>query len=268
RTWTGADARALSFSDNGDVSAPAVFAGYGIVVPVGNDAQNFGYDSYAGLDVKDKVVLVLRYFPEDADQKTKAVLARYSDLRYKAMAARQRGAKAMIVMTGPRSPNAGELIPMTFDTALAGSGLVAVSVTGPVAKEILSAAGKPIDEVQQSLDSGNPHIAGFAVPGAPVHVHAEVVREKQTARNVAAYLPATNGAAASKPWVAVGAHYDHLGRGDHGNSLAAQDEKGRIHSGADDNASGTAAVLALAQTLAKEPRHRNLLIALWSGEEL
>ena len=96
-----------------------VFAGYGLVVP---ESQNFGYDSYAGLDVKDKIVLVLRYFPEDADQKTRAILARYSDLRYKAMAARQRGAKALLVVTGPRSPNAGATIPMTFDTALAGSG--------------------------------------------------------------------------------------------------------------------------------------------------
>ena len=61
--------------------------------------------------MKDKIVLVLRYFPEDADQKTKAVLARYSDLRYKALAARQRGAKAMLVVTGPSSPNAGETDP-------------------------------------------------------------------------------------------------------------------------------------------------------------
>ena len=59
--------QALSFSDNGEVSGPVVFAGYGIVVP---DSQDFGYDSYAALDVKDKIVLVLRYFPEDADQKT------------------------------------------------------------------------------------------------------------------------------------------------------------------------------------------------------
>ena len=56
-------ARALSFSDNGDVEGPVVFAGYGIVVP---DSQGFGYDSYATLDVKDKIVVVLRYFPEDA----------------------------------------------------------------------------------------------------------------------------------------------------------------------------------------------------------
>ena len=79
-------ARALSFSDNGDVTGPVVFAGYGIVVP---ESQDFGYDSYATLDVKDKVVLVLRYFPEDADQKTRGILSRYADLRYKAMAARQ-----------------------------------------------------------------------------------------------------------------------------------------------------------------------------------
>ena len=69
---------ALSFSDNGDVSGPAVFAGYGIVVP---ESQGFGYDSYATIDVKDKIAIVLRYFPEDADVKTKCILARYSDLR-------------------------------------------------------------------------------------------------------------------------------------------------------------------------------------------
>ena len=94
--------QALSFSDNGEVSGRVVFAGYGLVVP---DSQDFGYDSYATLDVKDKIVIVLRYFPEDADQKTKAILVRYSDLRYKAMAARQRGAKALLVVAGPSSPN-------------------------------------------------------------------------------------------------------------------------------------------------------------------
>ena len=119
--------RALSFSDDAEVTAGVVFAGYGIVVP---DSQNFGYDSYATLDVKDKIVVVLRYFPEDADKETKAILARYSDLRYKAMQARQHGAKAMLVVTGPRSPNAGELVPMTFDTAIAGSGIPAASIDG------------------------------------------------------------------------------------------------------------------------------------------
>ncbi|HET9270272.1 MAG TPA: PA domain-containing protein, partial [Vicinamibacterales bacterium] len=134
RAFTAAaDVQALSFSDDAEVSGPAVFAGYGIVVP---ESQGFGYDSYATLDVKDKVVVVLRYFPEDADQQTRGILARYADLRYKAMAARQRGAKALVVVTGPRSPNAGLTVPMTFDTALAGSGIAAVSVSGGVSSAL------------------------------------------------------------------------------------------------------------------------------------
>jgi hypothetical protein len=259
-------ARALSFSDNGDVDAPVVFAGYGIVVPEG---QGFGYDSYATLDVKDKIVLVLRYFPEDAEQKTRAVLARYADLRYKAMAARQHGAKAMIVVAGPRSPNAGELVPMTFDTALAGSGIVAVSITGDDAKQMFAPAGKTLEDAQKALDDANPHAAGFALPGITVQVHAAVEREKRTGHNVVAYLPATAPVAGvAKPWVALGAHYDHLGRGEAGNTLAGKDDAGKIHFGADDNASGSAAVLGVAAVLAKEPRRRNVILGFWSGEEL
>jgi Zn-dependent M28 family amino/carboxypeptidase len=263
----GTDVRALSFSDNGDVEGPAVFAGYGIVVP---ESQGFGYDSYATLDVKDKIVVVLRYFPEDAEQKTRAILARYQDLRYKAMAARQHGAKAMIVVTGPRSPNAGELAPMTFDTAIAGSGIVAVSVNGEVAARIFEAvADRPLADTQKSLDDANPHVAGFALPGITISVHAEVEREKRTGHNVVAYLPATTPVTGvSKPWVAIGAHYDHLGHGEAGNTLAGKEDAGKTHFGADDNASGSAAVLAIAATLARQPRKRNVLVGFWSGEEL
>jgi hypothetical protein len=268
RTFTTTqDVQALSFSDSAEVSGAVVFAGYGLVVP---DSQNFGYDSYVGLDVKDKIVVVLRYFPEDADQKTRAILARYSDLRYKAMAARQRGAKALLVVTGPRSPNAGTTIPMTFDTALAGSGIVAASISGAAATTIFEAAqGKNLEEVQRTLDSGNPHATGFAIPDLTVSIKAAVQRQTQTARNVVAYLPATSPATGiEKPWVALGAHYDHLGRGGSGNSLATKDESGRIHHGADDNASGTAAVLAIGERLSNEPRRRHVLLAFWSAEEI
>ncbi len=259
--------RALSFSDNGAVSGPVVFAGYGIVVP---ESQGFAYDSYATLDVKDKIVVVLRYFPEDAEAKTKGILSRYADLRYKAMAARQHGAKAMIVVTGPNSPNAGELAPMTFDTAIAGSGIVAVSVTGEVAAQLFSTTPKtPLAVAQKSLDDANPHATGFALPGVTVTLEAVVEREKRTGNNVVGYLPATTPAATSpKPWVALGAHYDHLGHGEAGNTLAGKDDAGKIHFGADDNASGSAAVLAIAATLAKQPRQRNVLVGFWSGEEL
>jgi hypothetical protein len=261
------DIRTLSFSDDADVTGSVVFAGYGLVIP---ESQNFAYDSYAGIDVKDKIVVVLRYFPEDTDQQTRAILARYSDLRYKAMAARQRGARALLVVTGPRSPNAGELVPMTFDTALAGSGIPAASVTGAVA-DVLFANVKPLREAQQALDSGNPHVAGFDLPGVSLALRTSVVRERYTARNIVAYLPATAPApAADKSWIAIGAHYDHLGRGDKGNSLASKEQVSAIHYGADDNASGTAAVLAIAETLAKsnQPRRRHVLIGFWSAEEI
>ncbi len=258
---------ALSYSDDGEVTGEVVFAGYGLVVP---ENQNFGYDSYQGLDVKDKIVVVLRYFPEDADQKTRAAVARYSDLRYKAQAARQRGAKALVVLTGPRSPNAGAVVPMTFDTALAGSGLVATSASDEVARAIFAAVpDKSLEAVQKDLDSGNPHVAGFAVPGLTLTVKADVERERLTGHNVVGYLPATGDAAnVSRPWVAIGAHYDHLGRGTTGGSLAAGEQAGQIHHGADDNASGASAVLAIAESIAREPRKRNLIVAFWSAEEL
>ena len=265
--FTGSrEIQALSFSESGEITGPAIFAGYGIVVP---EAQNFGYDSYAGLDVMGKVVVVLRYFPEDADQQTRAILARYSDLRYKAMAARQRGAKAMLVVTGPRSPNAGQTVPMTFDTALAGSGIPAASV-GAGATAALFAGSRPLADAQKELDAGNPHTAGFDLTGVSITLKTSIIRETRTGRNVIAYLPATSAVTGtSKPWVAAGAHYDHLGLGRNGNSLATGADAGRAHVGADDNASGTAAVLAIADAMAHQPqRRRHLLIALWSAEEI
>src|SRR5580765_2142002 len=272
------EVQALSFSDDATVSGPIVFAGYGLVVP---EAQNLGYDSYAGLDVKDKIVLVLHYFPEETDAKTKATLARYSDLRYKALAARQHGAKGLLIVTGPRSPNAGQTLRMTFDTALSGSGIPAATISGAVANALFAGASKTLAAAQEELDSGNPHVGGFPLPSS-VDLTTKVVREKLTGRNVVAYLPANPGSNPGsripnpeKPWVVIGAHYDHLGHGTRGTSLASKDEAGQIHHGADDNASGTAAVLAIAESLGgralsgpPKPIRRNVVFALWSGEEI
>jgi hypothetical protein len=268
RTFGGdvTQVQALSFSDDGEVAGPVVFAGYGIVVP---ESQNFGYDSYAGLDVEDAIVVVLRYFPEDADQATRAILARYADLRYKAMAARERGARGLIVVTGPRSPNAGETIPMSFDTAIAGSGIHAASVSRTVADTLFEGT-RPLTEIQAEFDTGNPHVTGFPLDAiGALRLETRVVRETRTAFNVAGYLPATVPVEGlERPWVAIGAHYDHLGEGRHGSSLAGAEDAGRPHVGADDNASGTAAVLAMAEALSVEPRRRHLLVAFWSAEEI
>ena len=262
--WSGEDIQALSFSDDAEVTGEVVFAGYGLTIP---EEKGFGYDSYFGLDVEDKIVVALRYVPGDVDDETGAVLARYSGLRYKALHARELGAKALVLVTGPRSPNAGETIPMSFDTALGGSGIAAASVGGAVSDVLFAHLEEGgLERVQAELDTGNPHVQGFALPGLTVMLSTRVLREKRTGHNVLAWLRPTGET--SGDWVVLGAHFDHLGLGGRGNSLADKDEKDQIHPGADDNASGVAAVLEAARRLSEGSRSINVGLAFWSGEEL
>jgi hypothetical protein len=256
--------RALSFSEGGEVTGELVFVGYGLVVP---ETDGFSYDSYATIDVTDKIVVVLRYSPEDAEQDLRVMFSRYAGLRFKAQAARQRGAKGLLVVTGPRSPNAGAMVPMTADTAVADSGIAAASVSLAVAETLFELVpDRTLEEAQRELDSGNPHVAGFEIP-ADATLDAQVIREQRTGHNVVAYLPPTMDQSVEKPYVLLGAHYDHLGRGDQ-SSLAKADEAGDIHNGADDNASGVAAVLAAGAELARQDRARGVILAFWSGEEI
>ncbi len=264
-SWSGDVVSALSLSDNGTASGELVFAGYGLVVP---ETDGFSYDSYATLDVDGKIVLVLRYFPEDTEGELRGTLSRYAGLRYKAMAARQRGAAGLIVVTGPRSPNAGALVPMTFDTAISGSRIHAASVTGDVGAALIGVTGRTLDEVQASLDSGNPHVTGFDIPGVEVTLETSIEREQRAGHNVVGLLAGRASSELAKPYILLGAHFDHLGRGTGGNSLARDEEAGEVHNGADDNASGVAAVLSAATQLAGSARQRGVILAFWSGEEL
>ncbi len=271
--------QALSFSEDGEVTGPAVFAGYGMVVP---DDDEFFYDSYAGIDVEGKIVVALRYFPEDAEDETRARLSRFAGLRYKAMQARERGALAMVVITGPRSPNAGEVVPMAFDAAVADSGLLAVSANAEVAEKLLAyGSTKTLEEIQKSFDDANPHVVGFDLEGLELTIKASVRREKKIGRNVVGILPGavpagSNGSGGSngsngspdKPYLVIGAHFDHLGKGRTAGSLADKSEADAIHYGADDNASGVAAALSVAGRLAGKETTRKLVLAFWSGEEI
>ncbi len=259
------DFRPLSFSANGEVEDEVVFAGYGLSVP---GKLGEGYDSYAGLDVKDKIALVLRYVPEEVETERRQELNRYAGLRYKAMVAREHGAKAILVVTGPNSPNAGELAPLSFDSSLAGSGIVAASIHGEVAKVLFAGSEKVLKEVQDQLDIENPHFEGqFPLKNVTVKISTAVERVKKTDRNVLALLPPAEPSSEME-YLIIGAHYDHIGYGEIG-SLAGKDEEGQIHNGADDNASGTAVVLQLAAVLAEQKDlHKGIIFALWSGEEL
>jgi Tol biopolymer transport system component len=263
-----ADFRPLAFSEDGEASGEVVFAGYGLVVPGDPGA---GYDSYAGLDVKDKIVLILRYVPEGVEPARRAQLNRYAGLRYKTMLARERGAKAVLVVTGPNSPNAGELLPLTNDGTNAGSGIVAASITGKIADALLASSGKTLKDWQTTLDHPSPHTdGGFLLPKVKVKLACGIEHLKKTDADVVAYLPPTAG---SDEYILVGAHYDHLGSGGTG-SLGRAGEENKIHPGADDNASGTGWVMELAAALAKERTEhpeklrRGVIFALWSGEEI
>jgi hypothetical protein len=136
-----------------------------------------------------------------------------------------------------------------------------------MAKALFAPSGKDLRELQTSMDSGNPHVTGFALDGVQVELDVKIKRAKRTGINVLGYLPPTRTPAAAGA-IAIGAHYDHLGSGEGGNSLADASEKGQVHNGADDNASGVAAVLSLAAQLAPAERARGMVFGLWAGEEL
>ncbi len=267
--------RPVAFSENGEVKGEVVFAGYGLKVP---GELGEGYNSYVDLDVEGKIVLVLRAIPEDVEQDRRVTLNRYAGLRYKAFAAREAGAKGLIVTNGPRTQGLQPLVPLRSEVNAASSGIVIVSLHQDVAAQMLAAAGYSLDEVQAELDRENPHFEGrFALEGVTADIATHLETETKRDANVVAVLPPV-GAAGSPDstggYILVGAHYDHIGYGETG-SLARAGEEGQVHNGADDNASGTAVVLELAAALAEKwssadggGARRGVLFALWSGEEI
>jgi aminopeptidase YwaD len=247
----GADFNAFGFS--GDLDGKPVnlvFAGYGITDP------EKGYDDYAGIDVRGKAVLVLRHEPNETGR-----LGRGSLFTTKAENAKAHGAVAMLVVTDPRHhPDDESLLPFGGG---ADAGIAAVHVRLSLALGLLKLAHKDLLSIQKTIDStGKPN--SFEV-GASVGLSLKINRKTATARNVVAVIPGTDPKLKDEI-VVIGAHYDHLGRGHMGGSLQPQ-AAGTIHNGADDNASGTAGLLELAQAFAAAPAKRTLYFVGFSGEE-
>lgn len=263
------DWRPLAFSATGHFDpAEIVYAGYGIVAPA-EDGQD-EYDSYVHLDVTDKWVMIFRYMPENISPERRQYLQYHASLRKKAMEARERGARGIIVVSGPNSGVRNQLVPLASDFTRAGSSLAAISVTDELAHSILAAAGKDLKALQDQADTGEP-VMGFPLRDVRMEAEIDVASITGKGRNVIGRLKAAEEP--SDQVVLVGAHVDHLGRGQ-GGSLAKEDERGQIHFGADDNASGVAAMLEIAEYMAKQKRDgklnlkRDILFAAWSGEEL
>lgn len=268
-TVLDSDWRPLALSKNGEIEqANVVFAGYGIVAPASEGQPE--YDAYRGLDVTNKWVVVLRYQPESVSPDRRRHLLRYSNLAYKASWAKRHGALGLIVVTGPNAAAKNELVALQMDANTATTSLAAVSITDELASHILHLTGKDLKQLQDELDSGEV-VDGFAIPTVTVEAMLDIVREEHRGRNVIGVLA---GQQSVGPPLVVGAHVDHLGRGQASGSLARDDEQGEIHRGADDNASGVAGMLESAQylvdlqRLSKLSAKRDIIFAAWSGEEL
>jgi aminopeptidase YwaD len=249
----------FSFSSSGEVIAPPVFAGYGIT------ADEFHYDDYANLDVKDKIVVILRYEPSSfAEKSGNHGLTQHSQLITKAINARNHGAKAVALVNGKLADGEEDLL--TRFGSVSGptnAGIVFVQVKNAAADSWFQSAGKSLKDIQEQINS-TAMPASFAFPDSlRLSLHVDIETTHTTVNNVLAWLPGQ-----TDDYIIIGAHYDHLGRGNI-DSLAPS-QVGQIHPGADDNASGTAGVLELARLLAPQRGQlkRSILFMNFAGEEL
>jgi Zn-dependent M28 family amino/carboxypeptidase len=257
RTWApGTDFRPLAFSSPGAVSGEVVFAGYGIVAP------GLSRDDYAGLDVKGRIVLVLRGSPDGGG--LGSPFWPWLALREKASAARTKGAAALLVATGPRVKDAkDELVDLRTDPAFSDAGLPALAVKRAVAEALFAGSGRTFEDAQRILD-GAKRSSPVAL-ASHASLTADVTPRRVKTANVIGVLPGAD-ATVNTDVIVVGAHYDHLGLGGAG-SLEA--EARAVHPGADDNASGVAGMLELARLCAAKrgTLRRSLLFIAFGAEE-
>ncbi|HEV2690187.1 MAG TPA: M28 family peptidase [Bryobacteraceae bacterium] len=251
----------LNLSTEGKVSGSVVFAGFGITAP------EYNYDDYAGVDVKDKIVLVLRHEPQEFDDKSVfegKVYTQHSQIFAKAANAKMHGAKAVLLVNDVAAHASDTDTLEKFGTTAgpANAGIEFVQVKADVANKLLALGGKSLETIETAIDK-DLHPQSFALPETlRLDLNIDIRREVKTVHNVGAYL-----AGDTNEYVIIGAHYDHLGLGEQ--FSMAPSLAGTVHPGADDNASGTAGVLELAHWFSREPKHnRGILFLTFAGEEL
>jgi hypothetical protein len=250
----------FNFSSTAKVSASVVFAGYGITAP------EYNYDDYKGLDVKGKLVLVLAHEPQEYDEKSVfsgKVYTDHSQYYSKASNAKSHGASGVIVVADRinHKQDAEELERFGRTQGPADAGIPFVQVKEEVVAPWFEAVGKDIRKLEADIDA-DLQPRSFAFNRVEVRETIDVERAVKTVNNVTGWLPGQ-----TDEYLIVGAHYDHLGLGEQ--FSMAPSLAGTVHPGADDNASGTAAVLELARYFAAQPKpKRGILFMTFAGEEL
>lgn len=261
------DYQPLSFSSEGTFDGPLAFVGYGIA------SKEQKYDDYAGVDVKGKVVLAFRFEPQDEKGKSRfqpatAEKGDWSDeagIPSKAKAAAERGAVAMLLVNPPVNEEGDDISPFARRFQFARASIPVIQIKRPLAERLLKVGKLPdLRTLQAEIDrEGKPRPVDAA--GVTVSGNVAFQRTEKDVQNVVAVLPGVN----ASEYVVIGGHYDHLGKGGPG-SLAPLSKE--IHPGADDNASGTAAMLSMADHFARlaregKPPGRSLVFVAFTGEE-
>ncbi len=253
-----ADYRTLAYSPETTITAPLVFAGYGISAP-----DSLHYDDYAGLDVKDKVILVLRYSPDGPGMNR---FARRSELMAKTFTARDKGAAAVIFVTSAPGKE-GYSINSLQAPPSTNSGIPGMVLRWGALDSLLRMEGKDLALIQAGIDSTKTP-ASFELPRTTVRLQTQIIKIVAHTANILGYLPGSDPVA-GKQTLIIGAHMDHLGMGGVGSGSRKPDTIA-IHHGADDNASGTAGLLELAQYFGSRAQSlkRGILFTSFSAEEL
>ncbi len=266
--------RPFSSSATAAAEGELVFAGYGI-------AAKDLYDDYDGLDVAGRIVVALRGAPLVRGWSGNRPVRAHAPFVEKLKTAQARGAVGVIIVNDPRSFPArvkGKPTPRRWrpDSLvrqnIGGEAAIPfVHLTLAAGRKLFSAAfAKGIDKLETAILSGGDGAPRPASRGSRVRVRlsAEVQRKVLKGRNVCALLRA-GAPDAIDEFVVVGAHHDHLGRGQQGSLARSRKERTEIHNGADDNGSGTAGCLEVARILAplRGRLRRSILFITFTGEE-
>lgn len=258
---------------NKEVNAPVVFAGYGITAP------EHKYDDYDGIDAKGKVVFVLRHEPGENDSTSVfdgKQATSYSNVADKVRIAVEHGVVGVLVATDPLNhtsltprgfpwPSLTRTIPRdALPLTLLGDEKEKVPVlhVGPEVIAQLFGSVDALKALQIEIDSTmKPH--SFKIPATSASMRTTTTITDLPTQNVVGYLEGSDPNLKNELLV-IGAHYDHVGY-----QKERQPEKDYIYNGADDNASGTTAVIAIAQAfgkLSQKPK-RSVLFMTFGGEE-
>lgn len=246
-----------AFSANTSVTADLVFAGYGLEV----DRDSLQWNDYKDVDVAGKWVLALQGDPDLENPQSPYI--EFSSERSKALFASDRKAAGLILVAGKKFSETDQLSSLIFDKNSARYSIPVIQVTREVANKILAESNSTIENLETEIDSLNKTMN--LKLNVTVSVTANVNQKETETRNVVALLPGTDKNLKNE-YVIVGAHFDHLGMGGPGSGSRVTDTLA-VHNGADDNASGVAAVIQLAEKLAAEKKNKRSIIFVAFGAE-